>query len=159
MIRIFIAALICWFLSASVIAVADPQPAASNYAARLKKITIHTASGKHVFRVEIARSEAERTRGLMFRKSLPADGGMLFLYDSPDLIAMWMKNTFIPLDMLFIDEGGRIVNIAHDTVPQSLAIIRSNAMVLGVLEIAGGSAERLGVKAGDQIRSEYFPKK
>lgn len=166
MIRIFVSAAVCWVLSVFAIAVADPQAAVKadeapvgDYASRLKKITIHTASGDRIFKVEIARSEAERARGLMFRKSLPTDGGMLFIYARPDQIAMWMKNTFIPLDMLFIDEGGRIVNIVHNTAPQSLAIIRSGAVVLGVLEIAGGRAKQRGIKVGDQVRSEYFPKK
>lgn len=102
--------------------------------------------------IEIADDADERSRGLMFRKSLDDDAGMLFIYPEPRIASFWMKNTLIPLDMLFIDADGKIESIATKTTPFSLKAVRSGAPVLTVLEIDGGDAERLGIDVGDTVK-------
>lgn len=114
--------------------------------------TVETESGAHRFSVELARTPAERARGLMFRSHLPADAGMLFLYESDQPIQMWMKDTPIPLDMLFLAGDGRIVDIAERAVPHSLAVIASDGPARAVLEVNGGTAARLGIRPGDRVR-------
>ena len=125
-------------------------------AAQFKTLEIVSKSGVHVFSVEIADTPAEREKGLMFRKSLPDGQGMLFDFDRDQEVAMWMKNTFIPLDMIFIRGDGRIGNIAENTEPQSTRIIPSDGPVRAVLEVAGGSAARLGIAAGDKVAFPIF---
>jgi hypothetical protein len=110
----------------------------------------------HKFKVEIADNFASRERGLMFRKSLAPDAGMLFDFKTPQDVQFWMKNTLIPLDMLFIDEHGVVLNVAADAVPLSEANIPSAGPVLGVLEIKGGRAAELGLKAGDVVHERIF---
>lgn len=107
--------------------------------------------GGQRFEVEIARTDGERSQGLMFRRFLPANAGMLFDFEQTRSIAMWMKNTFIPLDMLFIDEAGEVVYIAERTVPKSLATISAPQPVRYVLELNGGTADRLGLSVGDRV--------
>lgn len=119
-------------------------------------LTIETASGAHRFNIELAQTPEQMSFGLMFRKQMAPDAGMLFVYDTPRMAAMWMKNTFIPLDMLFIGADGRIVNIAERTVPHSEATIASNGPVRATLELNGGAAARLGIKPGDRVRHEAF---
>lgn len=118
---------------------------------------IVTADGKkHPFKVEVVAEPEERAVGLMFRRSLAADGGMLFDFGRTEPVAMWMKNTLIPLDMLFIASDGSIVNIAQRTVPGSLATIPSAKPVRFVLEVAGGTVSRLGIKPGDKVIHPLF---
>lgn len=105
----------------------------------------------HKLTVDVARTDAQRSIGLMFRKSMAKDRGMLFLFRSPQPVAFWMRNTYIPLDLLFIDVTGAVVTIAENAKPQSLDLIPSNAAVVAVLEINGGLARSLGIKPGDQI--------
>ena len=120
-------------------------------------LTIETASdGKHKFTVELARSEAQIRRGLMYRQDLAPDRGMLFIYPHVQRVAMWMKNTFVPLDMLFIDAKGRIVKIAERTIPQSLQAIPGGQPVLAVLELRGGTSDRIGIAVGDMVRHPTF---
>jgi len=119
---------------------------------KLERIAVDTAKGERVFMVEVVREEAERNRGLMFRHSLADDGGMLFGYDPPQQIAFWMKNTFIPLDILFIDATGRVITIAQNTTPLSLEHIPSNGTVRGVLEVKGGTTAKLGIQVGASWR-------
>ena len=115
------------------------------------------SNGKRIpFKVEIADTDERRALGLMYRTSLPADGGMLFDFKHDQDVAMWMRNTRIPLDMLFIDRAGRIVNIAERAVPFSEATISSAAPVLAVLELNGGTASRLGLKPGDRVVYPIF---
>ncbi len=122
-------------------------------------LTIVTATGEHRFEVEIADDDEERRIGLMYRTSLPENAGMLFDFGPETAIrSMWMKNTLIPLDMAFIDQNGRIVRIAAETTPRSLASISSGAPVLAVLEVNGGRFEALGVKEGDLVRHRLFEK-
>ncbi len=125
-------------------------------AAQFKSLEIVSKSGVHVFSVEIADSPAEREKGLMFRKHLPDGQGMLFDFDSEQDIAMWMKNTYIPLDMIFIRGDGRIARIAENTTPLSTTIIPSVAPVRAVLEVAGGTAARLGIAPGDRVAFPIF---
>lgn len=113
------------------------------------EIVIQTPEGvSHTFAVEIVETPQEMAMGLMFRQSLDAEAGMLFLYPSPRPTSFWMKNTFLPLDMLFIGADGVIHHIAERTVPQSTASVPSNGPVRAVLEINGGTSDRLGIIEG-----------
>ena len=125
-------------------------------AASFKSLEIVSKSGVHVFSVEIADTPAEREKGLMFVKHLPDGQGMLFDFDGEQDIAMWMKNTYIPLDMFFIRGDGRIARIAENTTPMSTAIIPSGGPVRAVLEVAGGTAARLGIAPGDRVAFPIF---
>lgn len=107
--------------------------------------------GEHDFEVELALTWEQQAQGLMYRQSMPADNGMLFLYQSEGVRAMWMKNTYIPLDILFIDRDGIIVSIAERTVPHSLSTITTDQPVKAVLELNGGTVSKLGIRPGDRI--------
>jgi uncharacterized protein len=122
----------------------------------LHTLEIVSRSGVHVFSVELAVTDAERARGLMFRRELPEGQGMLFDFGRDQDIAMWMKNTFIPLDMVFITGGGRILRIAENTEPMSTSIIPSGGPVRAVLEVIGGTAKRYGIAAGDRVAHPWF---
>ena len=130
--------------------------AASPALAVAAEVMVVTAKGRFLFTVEVAETAAQRRQGLQHRKSLAAGAGMLFDYRRVQPVAMWMKNTLIPLDMLFIDDAGRVVNVARDTEPLSLATIPSAAPVRAVLEINAGSARRLGIRPGDQVLHAIF---
>ena len=120
-------------------------------------LSIVTAAGATLkFQVEIASSFEEKARGLMYRDTLAADAGMLFVYPKELRQSMWMKNTMIPLDMLFIRRDGRISHIHERAVPQSLDTISSRGRVLAVLELRGGTAARLGIAKGDRVRHQAF---
>jgi len=114
-------------------------------------LVIRTANGEIKFRVELAISPAQQQRGLMFREKLEPYTGMLFDFGTPRVISMWMMNTLIPLDMVFIAADGRILNIAANTKPMSTDTILSSGDAKGVLEIAGGTARLLGIKPGDLV--------
>lgn len=109
-----------------------------------------------VLTVEIADTDAKRARGLMYRTDLQADDGMLFLFPVNRRASMWMANTPQSLDMLFIDERGRITQIVEDTVPFSREEIRSEKSVKGVLELKSGASKRLGIKVGDKVEHSFF---
>ncbi len=141
-------------LPSRALAQAPAQPAES----ALEGLTIVTSSGPHKFQVEVMRTDEERARGLMFRRFMPADRGMLFDFKREEQVAMWMKNTYIPLDMLFIDRSGKIVNIARNAEPLSERIIPSGAPTYAVLELNGGVAQKLGMKAGDMVQHPLFSK-
>ena len=130
-------------------AFAQPAPAESG---ALEPLTIETGAGVHAIEVEVARTAEERRVGLMHRTELAPDRGMLFDFGAARQVTMWMKNTLIPLDMFFADEEGRIVTIAQRTTPLSEKRIPSGEPVRYVLEMIGGSAERLGVIPGDRLR-------
>jgi uncharacterized membrane protein (UPF0127 family) len=104
------------------------------------------------FRVEVADDPAERSRGLMYREQLPRFGGMLFVYDAPEPVAFWMKNTLIPLDMLFFDASGRLAAVHENAVPGDLTPIPGGDAIQYVLEINGGAARRLGIVPGAELR-------
>jgi len=120
-------------------------------AAEFSPLTIDTAAGPQRFSVEVASTPDQMALGLMFRRSLAPDAGMLFVYGSERPVAFWMKNTVIPLDMLFIGADGHIRRIAERTVPLSETPISSVDPVSAVLELNGGTAERLGIKPGDVV--------
>jgi uncharacterized membrane protein (UPF0127 family) len=111
------------------------------------------------FDVWLADTPGRQSQGLMFVRSLPAQRGMLFVHDSPKQIGMWMKNTYIPLDMVFIDAQGRIQQIVAQTTPHSLETIRSDLPALAVLEIGGGEAQRLGLKPGQRVSHPALAKR
>lgn len=122
----------------------------------LQSLEIHTQKGSHKFAVEIADTPETQTKGLMFRRSLPDNQGMLFLYGVPQEITMWMRNTYISLDMIFITKAGRVHRIARDTEPFSEDYIHSGGDVVAVLEIIGGGAAKLGIEVGDRVIHPYF---
>jgi uncharacterized membrane protein (UPF0127 family) len=115
-------------------------------------LEIETAGGRHRFTIELALSVEQQTQGLMFRRTMAPDAGMLFVYDVVQPAAFWMKNTFIPLDMLFVGADGRIVNIAERTVPHSTDAVPSAGPIKAVLELNGGTSQRLGIRPGDRVR-------
>ena len=119
-------------------------------------LTIVSASGRHAFQVEVARNDAERAQGLMYRRHLAPDRGMLFDFGRVQPISMWMQNTYIPLDMIFIRADGTIARIAENAEPLSTRTIPSGEPVLAVLEVPGGTAARLGIKPGDRIEHPLF---
>jgi uncharacterized membrane protein (UPF0127 family) len=112
---------------------------------------------KHVFKVWLADTPSRQAQGLMFVRSLPSLRGMLFVHPEPKTISMWMKNTYIPLDMVFIDAQGRVQQVVEQTTPHSLATIQSSAPALAVLEIAGGEARKLGIRPGQRVSHPALP--
>ena len=120
-------------------------------AGNLERITIKSDDERHEFNVEVMRKSHERASGLMHRDHLDQDAGMLFDFKRQLIARMWMRNTLIPLDMLFIHEDGEIINIRRNTIPHSQEILSSNIEVRYVLEINGGLSEKLGIKPGDQM--------
>jgi uncharacterized protein len=114
-------------------------------------LTIRSNGRVHRFTVEVARTPEQQQRGLMFRESLPPDRGMIFPLATPRIASFWMKNTLIPLDLLFIRPDGTIARIAANTVPHSLEPLESGEPVAAVLEIAGGRAAQLGIAEGDRV--------
>lgn len=114
-------------------------------------LRVITARGPHAFRVEVARTPQEQAKGLMFRTEMGADEGMLFPYDQPHVLSFWMRNTVLSLDLVFIDEQRRIINIAENAVPYSEQSILSDAPGIAVLELNGGRARELGIVAGDKV--------
>jgi hypothetical protein len=142
--RALLTALVCLLISRPVLA--------------LDRNTVEIASktGVHVFSVEIADTEPEREKGLMYRKGLPDGQGMLFDFHRDQQVGFWMKNTYIPLDMIFIRADGRIVSIAQDAEPLSEKVIYSAAPVRAVLEVKAGTVHRLGIAPGDQVANPIF---
>jgi len=114
-------------------------------------LVLKTESGEHSYTVEVAKTNRERAKGLMFRRSLPDTSGMIFLYDPPQPVGMWMRNTYIPLDMIFIAADGTVRRVAANTEPFSTDIIVSGGPVAAVLELNAGQAEKIGVKPGDLV--------
>ena len=122
-------------------------------------LEIVTKSGVHVFQVELAVTNEERATGLMYRKVLPEGRGMLFDFKPDQEVSMWMKNTYVSLDMIFIRSDGRISRIAENTTPLSEAIIPSRGPVAGVLEVAAGTARKYGIVPGDRVAHPLFTRK
>jgi uncharacterized membrane protein (UPF0127 family) len=122
-----------------------------------EKLVITTKDGaKHVFNVEMAIDPMQQITGLMFRTSVPADGGMLFDWGTPRDSQMWMKNTLVPLDMVFVNQDGTIRSIAENTVPESLAVIDSRGPVRATVELQAGITAKLGIVAGDKVTQRIF---
>jgi uncharacterized protein len=119
-------------------------------------LSLATRTGTHKFSVEVARRPAQQAQGLMFRRHLAPDAGMLFLYGSVKRVSMWMKNTYIPLDMIYIDRSGRVVGFFERAVPGSLEVITSENPVAGVLEVNAGTVARLAIAVGDRVGHPAF---
>jgi uncharacterized protein len=119
-------------------------------------LEIATKTGVHVFAVEIADNDAERAKGLMYRRELPEGQGMLFDFHREQEVSFWMQNTYIPLDMVFIRSDGRILRIAESTEPLSTRLIPSGGPVRAVLEVIGGTTRKLGIAPGDRVASPIF---
>ena len=123
---------------------------------KVEPLDVTTAKGVYHFQVEIADNEASREKGLMFRRFMPADRGMLFDFKREEPVMFWMKNTYIPLDMIFISRAGIVVSIAADAEPLSERTIPSGGPCYGVLELNGGVAARIALKPGDKVLHPIF---
>ena len=123
---------------------------------KLERLVIRVSGREIKLNVEVARTPRQQRAGLMFRRSLPADRGMLFIYPYQSIVKMWMKNTHIPLDMVFINSKGIVKKIVERTVPFSLSVISSGEPVRAVLELNGGTSNRIGLKRGDQVIHPFF---
>ncbi len=141
-----------------VLVVGCALPAAQTPASAAAQDTIEivTSSGVHAFAVELATTETERARGLMFRKSLPEGHGMLFDFQTEQQVQFWMRNTYVPLDMIFIRGDGRVLNIAQNATPLSDALIPSAGPVRGVLEVIAGTARKYHIAPGDRVTGSFF---
>jgi uncharacterized membrane protein (UPF0127 family) len=151
------------FIVLAALAACSPQPTAEATPAAQESathavsglpiipLTVESLRGRHTFRVEVAETPAEQAKGLMFRTELGPDEGMIFPRNPPDFASFWMKNTPLPLDIIFIGPDGRINNIAARTTPYSLEPVSSEGLAKGVLEIPGGRAAELGIAAGDKV--------
>jgi len=124
--------------------------------ARLEPVTVETAEGRFTFTAEIADTPELRQRGLMFRHRVPEDRGMLFDWGRVEPVSMWMRNTYVSLDMIFIAADGRVVRIAEATEPLSETTISSGVPVAAVLEVSAGTAQRIGLKPGDRVHHTMF---
>ncbi len=148
--RILTASIAVFLILASSFSVSARQ------AVKYQRLSIDGEKGAQVFFVEVVRSEKERNRGLMFRKEMAVGHGMLFDYYPAQVVAFWMKNTFLPLDIIFIGPDGRIIRIEENAVPHSLRHIPSGGDTRGVLEINGGLSARLGIKPGNLVHHGLF---
>ncbi len=124
---------------------------------KISTLAIQTKTTSHYFLTEIAVSPEARERGLMFRQLMPIDQAMLFEFNPPQPVQMWMKNTLVALDMIFVRSDGTIAAIAENAVPQSLDVIGVQEPVAAVVEVAGGVTRRLGIRNGDHVGGPAFP--
>ncbi len=143
----------CFSLVAAAFVVLAQMPA---FAAGVETLEIASSTGVHPFSVEMAETDEERARGLMFRKEMPEGKGMLFDFKAEQPVAFWMKNTYVSLDMIFIKADGRILSIAENTEPLSERGVPSGGPVRGVLEVVAGTAKKLGIKPGDRVAHRIF---
>ena len=119
-------------------------------------LSIVSETGTFDFMVEIADTPEKLTRGMMYRDDVPTNTGMLFEYDRQSTLSIWMKNTGVPLDIIFIRKNGKILKIEHSATPYSLRSISSEATAAAVLELGGGQALQLGIMPGDIVQHEFF---
>jgi uncharacterized membrane protein (UPF0127 family) len=145
-------ALAIWLTCAAQATLAQNQPLEDLAHFPQSTLTIKSGKNSHVFQIWTADTPARKAQGLMFVRGLAADRGMLFVNEAPRVASMWMKNTYIPLDMIFIGEDGRISAIAERTATLAEDLIRSPNPVTGVLEVNGGFAGRHGVTPGDSVK-------
>lgn len=146
-----------WVVAAVLVpGVALAQGAAQAELPREKLVIVTRDHVRHDFQVEVAKTAEQQTVGLMFRTSVPEDGGMLFDWGTPRVSTMWMRNTVSPLDMVFINADGTVRRVVEDTVPESLAVIESRGPVRATLELRAGTAKRLGIHAGDIVETAMF---
>ncbi len=150
--------LLAALLLAPVVASAQrPEPTGPQPELPKEKLTIVSKNGqRHSFNVELAKTEAQQETGEMFRNSVPPDGGMLFIWPATQRSLMWMRNTLVPLDMVFINPDGTIRRIVENTVPRSERVIDSGGPVAATLELAGGTTARLGITVGDKVIAPTF---
>jgi uncharacterized membrane protein (UPF0127 family) len=148
-IRVRLWAALCFVL----IVVSAGGPARSD---GLEALEIITSTGRHAFQVEIAKDDATRERGLMDRRYMAANRGMLFEFAQDAPVSFWMKNTYIPLDMIFIAPSGVVTRIAANAEPLSERVIPSGDPCAAVLELNGGTAAAIGLKVGDKVRHPFF---
>lgn len=125
-------------------------------AAGEQTVEIASKTGVHSFSVEVVDNDADRAKGLMYRKELPEGRGMLFDFHRDQEVSFWMQNTYIPLDMIFIRGDGQILRIEENTVPLSTRMIPSRGAVRAVLEVIGGTSRKLGIAPGDRVASPIF---
>ncbi len=161
--RRFIFLVLALFAAAATFPLAAPRALAlqAGDSTKLEPLTVVTGvkSGHpvdHRLRVEVMRTMEGRERGLMYRRSLPADQGMLFDFGREETVMMWMKNTYIPLDMIFMSRAGVVTHIAANAVPLSEAIISSDGPAYAVLEVNAGYAHKIGLKTGDIVHHPMF---
>jgi uncharacterized protein len=128
---------------------------AAAVAESLQPLEIVTATGPHAFRIELADTPAERAKGLMFRRAMPENQGMLFDFHDEVPVMMWMKNTYIPLDMVFVSRDGAVTGVSPNAVPMSEQTI-SGGVAYAVIELNAGVAEKIGLKPGDRVRHPAF---
>ncbi len=125
----------------------EPQP-----------LIIKSADGEHKFTVEEAKTLDQQARGMMFREQMAPDTGMIFEFAEPKVATIWMKNTAIPLDILFVRSNGKILKIEHSHQPYSLRSASSEAVVAAVVELRGGQSKELGIRPGDLVEHPFFQK-
>ncbi|MGB7205609.1 MAG: DUF192 domain-containing protein [Anderseniella sp.] len=122
----------------------------------VEEVIVTTETGDITFSTELATDEASRSRGLMFRRELAEKDAMLFYWQTPQVASMWMRNTYIPLDMLFVQADGTILHIATDTVPHSLEVVSADRLVSAVMEINAGLTKRFNIKPGSRLIHRFF---
>ncbi len=147
-VAIAFAAALAWAAAATLVKPAFADP--------LEALTISTQTGDHAFSVEVAATPATREHGLMNRRFMPTDRGMLFEFERDGPVAFWMKNTYIPLDMVFIARNGVVTRIVDRAEPFSETPIPSGGPCAAVLELNGGVAAQIGLKTGDMVRDPFF---
>jgi uncharacterized membrane protein (UPF0127 family) len=145
-----------WIPAVAAIAICVVANLGGAYAAAIQTLKIVTKTGVQTFSVELATTGQERAIGLMYRRKLAPRTGMLFDFSPPQEVSMWMKNTYISLDMIFIQPDGRILRIAENTKPLSTRIIPSNGLAKGVLEVIAGTARKHGIAPGDRVEHPLF---
>jgi uncharacterized protein len=141
---------------ATLLAASCGGPVVAQEPPRIESMTVVTTDSSATFTTEIADTEEQRERGLMFRQRLPEDRAMMFDFGVPRPAAMWMKNTYVSLDMLFVREDGSIAAVAENTEPLSLQIVSVQEPVKAVVEVVAGTAKRLGIKRGDRVINAIF---
>lgn len=149
-------AVLCGMVLLTTLSVAAPTTAQPQPTLPQSDLVIQTARGPQRFRVELADTDMSRSRGMMFRTSMAPDAGMLFDFKQEQMASFWMRNTLLPLDMLFIRADGTILNIHQRAIPRDETGINSTGPVRAVLEVNGGTTARLGIKAGDKVEHAIF---
>lgn len=149
-------AVLCGMVLLASISVSLPAAAQPQSTLPQSDLVIQTAKGPQRFRIELADNDQSRARGMMFRTSMASDAGMLFDFKQEQMASFWMRNTLLPLDMLFIRADGTILNIHQRAIPRDETGINSAGPVRAVLEVNGGTAARLGIKAGDKVEHAIF---
>lgn len=122
----------------------------------VEQVIVTSDRGDIAFATEIATSDETRSRGLMFRRSMGEREAMLFHWPSPRLVSMWMRNTYLSLDMLFVTADGTVVHVQADTVPESLQVLSAGREVSAVMEVVAGTAAKLGIRPGSRLKHRFF---